>query len=222
MNNILKNYFKFVAKIIVRLGLKNPSMPHLVGAKLYRLKSFFPESFENCPCDKDFFDYLVDSKIKPSAVFHFGTGDHHHIGLKNLELKRNHTIYGITAAVSEMKTYMQHVLNNPQLSHHYKVLFTDIYCLNSTDLSTFDYVNLFHLCEFTLENSTSDVLYNDAGLIELMLKHLKEDGRFVFYRHSAAAEKAKKVINTFVQQNVLTYTHSFKSLDFYKTTDSKS
>ena len=38
-----------------------------------------------CPCDVHFVQYLEEKKVSNAAIFHFGTGNHHIVGLKSAE-----------------------------------------------------------------------------------------------------------------------------------------
>ena len=35
-----------------------------------------------CPCDLHFVEYLQEKEAKDAAIFHFGTGNHHIVGLR--------------------------------------------------------------------------------------------------------------------------------------------
>ena len=37
---------------------------------------------KECPCDVHFIEWLDREKITGSAIYHFGTGNHHHVGIE--------------------------------------------------------------------------------------------------------------------------------------------
>ncbi len=101
-----------------------------------------------CPCDLHFVEYLVEKKAKDQNVFHFGTGNHHIVGLRLFENGCNCAVLGITASPQEYDDYVELLIKNPRLGHTYKAYFGDIYQLDSRLLPLFDYVSLFHVGEF--------------------------------------------------------------------------
>ena len=99
-----------------------------------------------CPCDVDLCHYLDSRAVRGRSVFHFGTGGHHLVGLRNHANGWANEVLGLTLSPSEHERYVRLVVRDPSLARHYKVLFADIYSLAAAALPTFDVVTLFHLC----------------------------------------------------------------------------
>ena len=66
-----------------------------------------------------------------AAIFHFGTGNHHIVGLKLAENGSNCAVLGITASPQEYDDYVELLIKNPRLGHTYKAYFGDIYQLDA-------------------------------------------------------------------------------------------
>src|SRR5450631_2613848 len=106
-----------------------------------------------CPCDIHFLQYLEEKAVKGASIFHFGTGNHHIVGLKTAENGSNNAVLGITASPQEYEAYIELLIQNPRLGFTYKAFFGDIYQLDARLLPAFDYATLFHLGEYrTAEN----------------------------------------------------------------------
>ena len=93
-----------------------------------------------CPCDMHFLEWLEEQKIRDKAIFHFGTGSHHIVGLKTAEDGSNNAVFGITASPAEYDAYVKMLIENPRLGHTYKAYFGDIYQLDRRLLPMFDIV----------------------------------------------------------------------------------
>ena len=93
-----------------------------------------------CPCDVHLVEYLEGKKAKDAVIFHFGTGNHHIVGLKLAENGSNCAVLGITASPQEYDDYVELLIQNPRLGHTYKAYFGDIYQLDARLLPRFDYV----------------------------------------------------------------------------------
>ena len=94
-----------------------------------------------CPCDLHFVQYLEEKKATNATIFHFGTGNHHIVGLKGAEDGVNNAVLGITASPQEYDDYVELLIKNPRLGHTYKAYFGDIYQLDARLLPQFDYVD---------------------------------------------------------------------------------
>ncbi|HEY7549732.1 MAG TPA: hypothetical protein VH913_09470, partial [Hyphomicrobiaceae bacterium] len=57
-----------------------------------------------CPCDVHFLEYLNEKRVRNAAIFHFGTGNHHIVGLKAAE--DNNAVLSITASPHEYDDYV--------------------------------------------------------------------------------------------------------------------
>ena len=55
-----------------------------------------------CPCDADFCDYLIKRGFARRSIFHFGTGGHHVVGLRNRDSGLENEILAITASPLEL------------------------------------------------------------------------------------------------------------------------
>src|SRR5882672_12245513 len=73
-----------------------------------------------CPCDIHFIDYLQEKGASDAAIFHFGTGNHHIVGLKLAANGSNCAVLGITASPQEYDDYVDLLIKNPRLGHTYK------------------------------------------------------------------------------------------------------
>ena len=64
---------------------------------------------EVCPCDVQFVDWLEKSRIHNSNIFHFGSGSHHIIGVRNAEGNSGNHILSITASplTSPLKPHIE-------------------------------------------------------------------------------------------------------------------
>jgi hypothetical protein len=81
---------------------------------------------EECPCDVDFCEYLQSQNVRGLRIFHFGTGSHHHVGVRNLQAQWHNDIIGLTISPREHASYVRRVIREPALAAGYKVLFADI------------------------------------------------------------------------------------------------
>jgi hypothetical protein len=129
-------------------------------------------------------------------IFHYGTGGHHYIGLKNKTLPIPNNILGITLQHEEHNAYIDLLRQDPNLAKNYKVMFADFYTLSENFLPHFDIVNLFHLCEYYVEGMPYHIL-NDASALNLFISLLNRDGLIFFYKKSSAFSKANKIICRF-------------------------
>ncbi len=108
---------------------------------------------KECPCDVHFIEWLDREKITGSAIYHFGTGNHHHVGIECARESRRNSVLGITAAPQEYQKYIELAIARPEVLRTYNAVFGDIYLLNAKLLPVFDVVTLFHLCEFRGERT---------------------------------------------------------------------
>ena len=84
-----------------------------------------------CPCDIHFLEYLEEKGVRGAAIFHFGTGNHHILGLKTAQNGSNNAVLGITASTHEYQAYIDLLVANPHLGHTYKAYFGDIYQIDA-------------------------------------------------------------------------------------------
>ena len=186
---------------------------------------FWPLKADVCPCDVHFQSFLEEYELRDKVIFHFGTGGHHLLGRKNCELGTANQILGVTASRQEYASYIDLITEKPEIASGYKVLFTDIYTLDSRLLPEFDLVTLFHLCEFYDPTSGYAVL-DDAALVDLFLDRSSTDGKLLFYKGSLGPRGAISdepsgfalavpIIDERVQRGELVKIEDYKSLAVY-------
>jgi SAM-dependent methyltransferase len=168
-----------------------------------------------CPCDLDFLDYLDACDFRKGTVFHFGSGAHHVVGREIARRCPDIDVLSITASQGEYQRYMDMIVANPRAANSYKALFADIYTLSAAMLPMFDYVTLFHLCEFYSERANHYARLNDDSLLELFVDRLKPRGRILFYARSKDFAGAELVIDRAVQRGRIRLVEHFKSLLVY-------
>lgn len=161
-------------------------------AKLELWKDPWPLDVRQCPCDVHFTRLLGERGLAGQRIFHFGTGDHHHVGLQ--APSGGHAVLGITATEPEYLSYIRLVVENPDLGRFYKVLFSDIYQINPALLPDFDIVTLFHLCEFWSENNAPFAALDDAGVLAALAEKVRPGGLLLFYTGSFAYDAAARLI----------------------------
>ncbi|MBD1843500.1 hypothetical protein H6F89_08845 [Cyanobacteria bacterium FACHB-63] len=195
--------------------LQRPDLPNGIGMSLYQARSSWALQPDSCPCDIQFVEYLKQHNIQGKSIFHFGTGEHHFVGLQNQRFGQPNEILGITASALEHQSYVQLVLKNTQLSKYYKVLFADIYTLTANTLPTFDVVTLFHLCEFYLSENVHLIHQNDETLLQLFLDKLRPDGRILFYSGSQKWQAAELIVQTLEAAGKIKQIDQYESLLIY-------
>ncbi len=191
--------------------MKEGALRALLPSRMNLVPYAWPLRPEVCPCDVHLCDYLEEREIRKKALFHFGTGAHHVVGLRNHEDGLENEIFAITASRGEHARYVQHVVRAPQLGKHYKVLFGDIYDLGSASLPVFDVVTLFHLCEFTPPRDRGRRM-DDAAVLELFLAKLTRGGRVLFYERSSAYRRARPLIDRALADRRMSIDERYKSL----------
>lgn len=152
----------------------------------------WPLDEAQCPCDVHFTHWLKEQGLQGQRIFHFGTGDHHHVGLQ--APGAGHSVLGITATEAENSSYIKLIVENPDLGRHYKVLFSDIYQTNLALLPAFDIVTLFHLGEFWSANNAPFAALDDRGLLKGMADKVATGGHIAFFTGSFAYDVAERLI----------------------------
>ena len=161
-------------------------------------KDPWPLDVRQCPCDVHFTDWVAAKGIRNASVFHFGTGDHHHVGKTQALNGSGNGVLGITATRPEYDSYIDLVVKTADVGKLYKVLFTDIYQLEPRLLPEFDVVTLFHLCEFWSEANAPFSTMNDEGVLRAMAGKVKPGGSLLFYTGSFAFSVAMPLIDRLV------------------------
>jgi len=169
---------------------------------------------KQCPCDIHFCEYLQEKGVEGAAIFHFGTGNHHIVGLKTAAA--NCAVLGITASPQEYDDYVELLIKNPRLGHTYKAYFGDIYQLDARLLPEFDYATLFHVGEFrTPENDAYGAL-TDLDMTLLLADKVKPGGEIHFYTGSFAYDKADGVARELAKLRPFEDKGLYKSLRIFK------
>jgi hypothetical protein len=169
-----------------------------------------------CPCDLHFVEYVQQKGVKGAAIFHFGTGNHHIVGLKLAENGANNAVLGITASPQEYDDYVELLIKNPRLGHTYKAYFGDIYQLDPRLLPEFDYVTLFHVGEFRTDENDAYGALTDLEMTLVLADKVKPGGEVLFYTGSFAYDKAQVVEQELVKQRPFVAAGSFKSLTIFR------
>jgi hypothetical protein len=169
-----------------------------------------------CPCDLHFVEYLREKKASGAAIFHFGTGNHHIVGLEMAKDGADCAVLGITASPQEYDDYVDLLIKNPRLGHTYKAYFGDIYQLDSRLLPEFDYVSLFHVGEFRTPVNDDDGALTDRELALMLADKVRPGGEVLFYSGSFAYDKAEAVAAELVKQRAFGPAPDYKSLRIFK------
>lgn len=169
-----------------------------------------------CPCDLHFVEYLEQNEAKGAVVFHFGTGNHHIVGLRLHQNGSNNAVLGITASPQEYDDYVDLLIKNPRLGHTYKAYFGDIYQLDGRLLPAFDYVALFHVGEFRTPENDSYGALTDLEMTQLLADKLKVGGEILFYTGSFAFDKAEGVAAELVKTGAFEAAPDYKSLKIFR------
>ena len=169
-----------------------------------------------CPCDVHFLQYLEERRAKGAVIFHFGTGNHHIVGLKAAESGANHAVLGITASPQEYDDYVELLIKNPRLGHTYKAYFGDIYQLDARLLPELDYVTLFHVGEFRTPDNDSYGALTDLEMTLLLADKVKAGGEILFYTGSYAYDKAEAVAAELIKERPFDPAGDYKTLKVYR------
>lgn len=169
-----------------------------------------------CPCDMHFLEWLEERNTKDAAIFHFGTGSHHIVGLKTSEDGSNNAVLGITASPAEYDAYVKMLIEKPKLGFTYKAYFGDIYQLDRRLLPTLDIVTLFHVGEFRTEKNDAYGALTDLEMTRVLCDRTKAGGLVLFYSGSYAFDVAERVTGELVKQNVLADAGTYKTLRIFK------
>lgn len=169
---------------------------------------------KQCPCDMHFCDYLEEKKVSGAVVFHFGTGNHHIVGLRCAQA--NNAVLGITAAPQEYDDYVKLLIANPRLGHTYKAYFGDIYQLDGRLLPALDYAALFHVGEFRTAANDAYGALTDLEMTLVLVDKLKPGGEVLFYTGSYAYDVAERVAAEMIKTRPMSLAADYKSLKIYR------
>lgn len=200
----------------VRWGEKLQNLRRRLSPKRLRFVHYsWPLRAGACPCDPDFHDYLLERGIRGRSIFHFGSGGHHLVGVRNLQDGLENEVLAITLSPAEFNRYVKLAIRDAALAKHYKVLFADIYSLSAASLPVFDVVTLFHLGEYGDANSAARRL-DDAGVLDLFISRLAPGGLIAFYQRSFAYARAKPLVEQAVARGQIAFVETWKSLAVYR------
>ena len=203
-------------KLSWRLAIAKERVLHtLMPGRMRVVPASWPLLPDVCPCDVHLCDYLEERRVRGAALFHFGSGGHHIVGLRNQRARLENDILALTASPSEHARYISLVVSDPTLGQHYRVLFGDIYELRPAALPTFDLATLFHLCEFSPEPDDGRLL-DDAGVLGLVRSQVRPGGRLLFYEGSFAYRRAASLVERAVGDGEMTFDERYKSLVVYR------
>jgi hypothetical protein len=169
-----------------------------------------------CPCDVHFNDWTDAQKIRGKLIYHFGTGTHHVVGIKQAE--KGNGVYAITASIEEYEAYVKLVTENAKVAKNYLAYFGDIYLTNARLLPDFDVVTMFHLCEFFFPNTASAEYggMTDRQVLDLFTQKTRAGGHVLFYPGSAAWDQAREVIAQWDKESPVERVGEFKRLLVYR------
>ena len=165
-----------------------------------------------CPCDQHFLDWIAARDLRGARIFHFGTGNHHLVGIRSAEEGRGNAVLGITASPREHESYLRLVIARPEIGRSYKVLFGDIYQLEPRLLPELDVVTLFHLGEFWSEKNAAYGAMTDRELALSLVEKLVPGGWLLFYTGSFAYDKAAAIADRLEAEGRLLPAGSFATL----------
>lgn len=165
-----------------------------------------------CPCDQHLLDWIAAEDVRGARIFHFGTGNHHLVGVRSAEDGRGNAVLGITAAPREHESYVRLVIDRPALGRAYKVLFGDVYQLDGRLLPELDIATLFHLGEFWSEKNAAYGAMTDRELAALMVDKLVPGGRLLLYTGSFAYDKAAAIADALEAEGRLLPERTFATL----------
>jgi len=169
-----------------------------------------------CPCDVHFNSWVADQKLKDKTIYHFGTGTHHVVGIKQAE--RKNRVFAITASKEEYESYIALVTENSGVAKNYLAYFGDIYLSNPKNLPDFDAVTMFHLCEFFFPNTASKEYggLTDRKMLDLFTDKTRKGGHILFYTKSIGFDRAAPIIAKWEKAKPVKRVGEFKTLLVYR------
>lgn len=184
--------------------------------------NFWDDNWEpRSDCDVHLIDWLDDNRITDAAIYHFGTGGHHHVGIECAKPERRNSVLGITAAPREYDKFVGLAIERPEVLRYYNAVFGDIYLLNERLLPTFDVVTLFHLCEFRGPKTDAYGGLRDLDVTNLLTDKTRPGGHILFFPNSFAfawdrPTSAKTVIAQWERERPVERIGEYKSLLVYR------
>jgi hypothetical protein len=158
---------------------------------------------------------LEERGIRRKAIFHFGSGGHHTVGLRNHSAGLANEVLALTVSPREHATYVSRVIDDPALGEHYKVLFADIHYLSGACLPSFDVITLFHLGEF-VPSSKSERPASACEVLRLFCSKLARGGSILFYQGSFGYPRILQLLADAEADGVISRVETYKSLIIFK------
>ena len=173
-------------------------------------KGYYPPIDGGCLCDEEFGHFLYGLEPQytgiPYRVLHFGTGIHHRVGKV---ARSNCNVIGVTGSRTEYSAY-QDLCESEEFHPNYWAIYADQYQLTQKALGEFDYISLFHLCEYSNHNPQLD-----KRLLNFAVKSLMPGGKIILWSGSNHYSQAKYLVD--LNQD-LTYAYKYRSLVIYGAT----
>lgn len=177
---------------------------------------------KECPCDEDFVAWLDAGRVTDAAIFHFGTGGHHHVGIECARADRRNSVLGITASPQEHDAFVRLAIERPEVLRYYNAVFGDIYLLNRHLLPVFDVVTLFHLCEFRGPANDAYGGLTDLEVAAVLTERLRPGGHILYfpgsYAWDRANDSAKDVVAAWEAGRPVERVGAFRSIVVYRKT----
>jgi hypothetical protein len=173
---------------------------------------------ENCRCDIHFNEWIEVRGLTGKAIYHFGTGMHHAVGIRQATNGSHNVVFAITASPYEYQSYIGLVTEQPHISKSYLVYFGDIYLTNPRLVPELDILALFHLGEYLADNTASPEYggFTDLGLTRALLSRTRPGGHVLVFPESYACDRAQAVTAELESEGILTLVEPFKSLLVYR------
>lgn len=197
------------------------SVSHQPGGKTVRM-NFWDAKWDldegQCPCDIHFNDWLDAERLTGKSIYHFGTGKHHVVGIRQATNGSNNVVFGITASPEEYDAYIRLVTEQPQISKSYLCYFGDIYLTNLRLLPELDVVALFHLGEFISDTTTTPEYggLSDFALTRALLSKTRPRGYVLIFTGSFAHDKAEAIAAELERAGEIAFESAFKTLLVYR------
>lgn len=183
---------------------------------LHTIKRPWKLRYDDCPCDVHFVDWLAAEDVRAKTIFHFGSGEHHHVGLSCAQAAAMNSVLAITATAKEHDAYVKLCMKRPEVSKRYVLQFGDIYNLNTALTPPLDIVTLFHLCEFRDERNDAYGALSDRELVDRLSGQIRPNGHLLFYTGSYAYDRARIVIDAWAADAPFHEVDAFKTLRVFQ------
>ena len=167
-----------------------------------------------CPCDIHFNQWIESNRVTGKTIYHFGTGQHHIVGLTQAQNGLDNVVFGITASITEYEAYVKLVTEHNNIGKSYLAYFGDIYLTNPRLLPPLDIATMFHAGEYIGANTTSPEYggMDDLAVTRILLDRMPPGGHVLFYTGSFAFDRAEAIVATLERERKLERAGTFKSL----------